>query len=342
MSIDAVALLNVSAARARKSIAEPARVTRLGPDACGVSLAQRHLALEVRPADTAARLIAELGDALALHHDPRGVLLYPDVAEPGPGKYDALVEALEDGGYWVHRSLLTMSTEELEALDEEEDRSGGFIDRLGGLIERSGTGSTAPIVAVDLHQTKPSASDFERLSQITTLRTLDLRRVDTLTRGALVQLSALQNLEQLTLDELKIGDDELLLLGGMPSLSSLSVIQTRIQGSGFAALARLPAFKELVIGYTPLDDDGLRVIAELPHLEVLRLAPSNVTDAGIKHLATHTRLRVLDLSRTRVTDAVIPSLLAMPALQRLTLRGTAITETGLSRLRQRAGLEVMG
>jgi hypothetical protein len=77
MSIDAIALLHVSATKARKSVPDPARVTRLGPNACGVSLHQKHLGLEVRLPQAAAFLRAEVGDALALHHDPRGVLLVP-------------------------------------------------------------------------------------------------------------------------------------------------------------------------------------------------------------------------------------------------------------------------
>ena len=341
MSIDAVALLHVSAARARKDLPDSAHVIQLGPDACGVSLFQKHLGLEVRPAQTAAILQQVVGAALALHDDPRGVLLYPDVAEPSPAKYDALVDGLEDAGFWIESDLLTKSSEELEEADEDDDRTGGFIDRLGGLVQREGKGRTAPIVGVDLHQTKPSPEDFRRLSEISTLRVLDLRRVATLSLRALVQLGKLQKLERLTLDELKIGDDELSLLAKMSSLSTLSVVKTRIQGKGFAALAELPALKEIVIGYTPLDDRGLRDLAKLPHLEVLKLAPSNVTDVGVAHLGKHRRLRELDASRTRITDAVVPALLEAPALERVTLRTTAVSAAGLARLRKRKGLEVV-
>ena len=341
MSIDAVALLHVPAARARKVVPDGARVTALGPDACGVSLFQKHLGLEVRPAQTAAILQSVVGAALALHDDPRGILLYPEVADPSPATYDTLVDALEDAGFWIESDLLTKSTEELDEADEEDDRTGGFIDRLGGLIQREGKGRSAPIVAVDLHQTKPSPEDFRRLAEISTLRVLDLRRVATLSLRALVQLGKLQKLERLILDELKIGDDELSLLAKMSSLSTLSVVKTRIQGAGFAALAQLPAFKELVIGYTPLDDRGLRDIAKLSHLEVLKLAPSNVTDVGVAYLGKHRRLRELDASRTRITDAVVPALLEAPALERVTLRATAVTAAGLARLRKRTGLEVI-
>jgi len=340
MSIDAVALLHVSAAKARKTVPSAARVIRLGPDACGVPLLEKQAGLEVRPAQAAALVQAELGEALGLHRDPRGVLLYPDVAEPVPSTYDALVASLEAASFWVDRTLLAMSNDELDARDAVEERDGGFIERIGGLVEREGEGRTAPIVAVDLHQTKPSPDDFDRLSQITTLRALDLRRAVTLTRGALIQLGNLHRLERLTLDELKIGDDELSLLADIPRLASLSVVKTRIQGAGFAALARLSAFREIVIGYTPLDDDGLRVIAALPHLEVLKLAPSNVGDVGVAAVAKHPGLRVLDASRTRVTDAVVHALLAAPALESLTLRGTAISAGGFASLRKRDGLVV--
>ena len=340
MSIDAVALLHVSAAAARKSVPDAEYVTRLGPDACGVSLFQKHAELQISPAQAAIRLHADLGAALALHHDPRGVLLFPDVAEPGPAKYEALVASLEEASFWIDLGLLALSDQKLRVLEAKHERAGGFIERLGGLITRTGEERTGAIVAIDLHNTMPSAEDFRQISQIKTLRVLDLRRVVTLTRSAILELVKLPKLERLVLDELKIGDAELELMAGAQSLSSLSVVKTRIQGAGFAALAGLPALKELFIGFTPLDDAGLRVIAKLPHLEVLKLAPSNVTDAGIKRLARHPRLRVLDASRTRITDAVVPALLEAPALRTLTLRGTAISETGLSRLRARKNLQV--
>lgn len=340
MSIDAIALLHVSAAEARKIAPDAARIEHLGPDACAVSLFDKHLGLEVRPTQAAALLQSVLGDALALHDDPRGVLLYPDVAEPRSAKYEALVASLEDASFWVESELLTMSSDELDDLADEQDRAGGFIERLGGLIERDGKGTAAPIVGVDLHQTKPSTQDFRLLAQIKTLRTLDLRRVSTLSPAALMQLGKMEALERLTLDELKIGDDDLTLVAGITTLTSLSLIKTRVQGSGFKALAKLPAFKELVIGYTPLDDAGMRAVAKLPHLEVLKLAPSNVTDTGVAHLSAHPRLRVLDASRTRVTDAVVPALLAAPALESVSVRQTAISAAGIARLRKRKGLEV--
>ncbi len=337
MSIDAIALLHVSAAKAKKRVEDPDHVTRLGPDACGVSLFQRQMGLEVRPVQTAVLLREALGEALDLHDDPRGILLYPDVAEPAATTYEALVKELEEGSFWIERELLGQSREELDTLDEKQNREGGFIDRLGGLVrkERDGT-----IVGVDLHQTQPGSEDFARLCALESLKALDLRRVFTLTRGALAQLTKLRSLERLWLDELKIGDEELELLAEIPNLSALSIVKTRVQGAGFAPFATLPAFKEITIGYTPLDDAGLEVIARLPHLEVLKLAPSNVTDVGVSALSKHPKLRTLDASRTRITDAVIPALLAAPALESVSLRATAITEAGLSRLRGRKDLSV--
>lgn len=344
VSIDAVALLRISAAKARRRAADPACILPLGPDACGVFLGHRHEALEAQTSLAAALVQTALGPALALHDDPRGVLLYPDVAEPKRATYEKLVHDLESGSFWVEPALLALSPAVLmDRMEQGEvgDRAGGFIERLGGLIEREGDGRSGPIVAVDLHQTKPSPHDFQRLSEIRTLRALDLRRVSTLTRSALLQLSNLPALERLTLDELKVGDAELSLLTGMRSLSALSVARTRIQGAGFAALERLPTLTEIVLGYTPLDDEGLRTLLTLPHLQVLKLAPSNITDVGLAYVAKHRGLRVLDASRTRVTDAVVPALLEAPALERLVLRATALTAAGIRRLRSRGGLEVV-
>lgn len=341
MSIDSVALLHISALQARKAVPKGKTVIALGPDACGVSLAKKHVALELDPDEAAERLLSEVGGALRLHTDRRGVLLYPSAVEPKRGTYAALVSELEDEGFWIDRDMLDQSTRDLEDDEDDEDNDGAFIERLGGVYERDGKGRDAPIVSVSLHNTTPSAEDLERLIELTALRDLNLRRVLTLTRGTLVQLAKLKNLERLVLDELRISDEEVEILSDIPRLTSLSLIKTRVQGDGFLGFTEHAALKEIIIGYTPLDDDGLHSIVKLPHLESLKLEPSNVKDAGVSAVAKHAKLRVLNASRTRITDAVLPALIAAPSLESVSLRGTALTASALARLRKRKNLQVI-
>ncbi|WP_394821713.1 hypothetical protein [Pendulispora albinea] len=58
--------------------------------------------------DAARDWLAQFGDALPdIHHDPRGVLFFPDSCEPDGSTYDAVVAEIGERGIWV-------------ALDEDE------------------------------------------------------------------------------------------------------------------------------------------------------------------------------------------------------------------------------
>ena len=94
MSIDIVALLRGPApSRARG-------VVRLVEGGCLFATLQRwiddddELAFVVR---------STVGDALDAHDDPRGVLVFPDVAEPAAPSYDGVVAELGRDARWVPR-----------------------------------------------------------------------------------------------------------------------------------------------------------------------------------------------------------------------------------------------
>ena len=52
-------------------------------------------------AQVALALWHSFGDALDAHRDPRGVFLFPDVAEPQATTYEGVIAEIGEGGIWV-------------------------------------------------------------------------------------------------------------------------------------------------------------------------------------------------------------------------------------------------
>src|SRR4051812_29746152 len=101
MGIDAFALLKLSAPDVRKSFfGRLDRVRTFGPDAVAFFTALRFEDLRRDPTLASQALASALGGAALRHTDPRGVLVFPDVAEPRASTYDELVTELEPAGFW--------------------------------------------------------------------------------------------------------------------------------------------------------------------------------------------------------------------------------------------------
>jgi hypothetical protein len=104
MSIDTVAVLRITRLPPPETpfgFAHP--VTHRG-DATLINLMHRH---EGTPADEAAWALRRLvGPALDAHDDPRGVLLFPEIADPQSGSYAAIVAEIEARGSGVWTELV--------------------------------------------------------------------------------------------------------------------------------------------------------------------------------------------------------------------------------------------
>ena len=53
--------------------------------------------------EIAFQIRSALGDALDAHDDPRGILVFPDVASPSARTYEGIVRELGDDARWVQR-----------------------------------------------------------------------------------------------------------------------------------------------------------------------------------------------------------------------------------------------
>ena len=99
LSIDAVALLRI-----RKLAAPPSAfgVVRSVEHRGNASLFNTFNRFDgTAPDEHALALRRVLGSLLDAHDDPRGILFFPDVCEPGAKSYDAIVREVESAGVWA-------------------------------------------------------------------------------------------------------------------------------------------------------------------------------------------------------------------------------------------------
>ncbi len=77
---------------------EQVRRTPRGKDAASIPLG---VPFSTDPDELADRLLEVLGDDLLGHDDERGVLVFPSIAELQAVGYEAVVEAIGEGGVWI-------------------------------------------------------------------------------------------------------------------------------------------------------------------------------------------------------------------------------------------------
>ena len=109
MGIDAVAVIKPPPPSRLRSVLDPDRdsVVVLDDDTLLISTFIRLEACR-NDLDEARGWLSGYGVRLLEgHDDPRGVLFFPDVAEPRGRTYDEVVAQVEDGGVWVPASVLT-------------------------------------------------------------------------------------------------------------------------------------------------------------------------------------------------------------------------------------------
>jgi hypothetical protein len=95
MAITALALLRIQAPAALAS--QAGRVVRLD-DAI---LLNTRADFSNEPEDLSRIVREQVGDALDLHSDPRGIFLIPDVAAPTARTYDGVIAEVGEGGEWA-------------------------------------------------------------------------------------------------------------------------------------------------------------------------------------------------------------------------------------------------
>lgn len=187
--------------------------------------------------------------------------------------------------------------------------------------------------------------DLACLRHAPRLRSLGLRNCHGLADADLVDLAALTDLEQLSLQFSGLGDagirhlaplqrlrtldlffnhrlgerslDTLTALAGL-ELLNLGLTMDSLGDAGITALARMDRLTHLDLGYMrrPLTDASLAALGGCASLESLALGSAALTDAGVARLAGAERLRRLELwDPAKLTD---PSLVTIGRLSSLT------------------------
>lgn len=140
MGTDAVALLRI-----RKLAAPPSRFGKhLVQHRGDASLFHTFVRFGTPPDELALALRQTLGALLDAHDDPRGVLFFPDVAEPKRRSYGALVAELGEAGIWAAMVGADHVPERYAAAEPNS-----HAELVGRLIEKLGRdeGSALDLVA---------------------------------------------------------------------------------------------------------------------------------------------------------------------------------------------------
>jgi Leucine-rich repeat (LRR) protein len=152
------------------------------------------------------------------------------------------------------------------------------ITNLGGKASPDSHLADAPVLSIDLHNTRTTDAD-------------------------LAMLQGLSKLTNLNLYGTKITDAGLSHIGELRALEILNLNETSTTDSGLPALQRFIRLRELSLARTRVTDAGLPSLAGLVELRQLTLNGTQITDAGLVHLKKLRNLRHLYLLRTSITPA---------------------------------------
>jgi internalin A len=174
-----------------------------------------------------------------------------------------------------------------------------WITRLGGRVERNGSGE---VVAIHLPNTW--INDTEML-----------------------ELPSYESLERLDLSHTRISDEGLLRLRAARNIRDLDLLYAeQITDLGMNVIKGWRNLKRLNLRGTRVADETLAIVGELRQMEWLDIANTGVTDNGLENLAPLTNLKHLGMGRSRVSDAAAGIIRILSTLESIDLggpRGTA-------------------
>lgn len=164
------------------------------------------------------------------------------------------------------------------------------VEKQGGTVVRDAAGR---IVEISLARTWANDADIERLSEVTTLKRLDLSLTYVSDRG-LEHVKRLAQLEDLNLYAAEfITDAALAYLRGHRQLQRLNLRGTDVTDTSLAFIAALPNLKALDISFTQITDVGLEHLAALAALEELNLGGNKISGVGLHVLKLLPNLKKL-------------------------------------------------
>jgi hypothetical protein len=160
-----------------------------------------------------------------------------------------------------------------------------------------------------------SRQDFESISTLPHVVSLDLSTIGRLQDDDLAFLSKLEDLTTLALDRPRVSgantfgpqtlsrlnDGALKHIRGLKKLSSLSLSHNGITDAGLESLQGLQALNTLELANNPITDEGLKKLAKLQALGTLDLEGTQVTSAGLDALKGLKKLKFIRVENTAIT-----------------------------------------
>jgi hypothetical protein len=202
------------------------------------------------------------------------------------------------------------------------------LEASGATVEREGK----RIVSVGLDKATSLETILPLLTRLPDLEELSLANPG-LSDDDVNVLKSLPKIQRLSLMGAPVGDGALAVVGTLPALRALNIIGTKVTDAGLTRLKDLTGLEYLGLKGTAVTDAGLEHLKDLTALNNLNLADTKVTDAGLSRLAGLTRLESLNLSNDNVSDAGLARLGGLSGLAGLNLTGTKVTDAGLVHLK---------
>jgi beta-lactamase regulating signal transducer with metallopeptidase domain/protocatechuate 3,4-dioxygenase beta subunit len=191
-----------------------------------------------------------------------------------------------------------------------------------------------------LHKGQATDEGLKTLAALKNLKTLYIWDAEHVTDTGTRHLANLTTLQDVHINNGKIGDPSLEVFSRLPKLCLLSLQGNSFSDDGLKHLARMKQLRVLWVGMSRLSitDAGVAALSGLTALEELDLQGGPVSDAGVAALKPLKQLRTLYLAgdreggASRITDASIETLLGFAKLQYLGVQNTWMTADGIRRL----------
>lgn len=213
-----------------------------------------------------------------------------------------------------------------------------WVQEAGGRTTVDPRRIDASIKRVTLRECEVSAELVQAISQLKTIRELDLYGAR-LPKDALEDLSEMSQLSWLNLAGTNLHDADLKFLRRM-DVARLA-LPPATSDQGLAHIEHMKQLHALHLGDTQVTSEGLQRLIQMPKLTELSLANTATTDATLATIAQLTGLEHLTLSHTQVTDRGMPQLLSLRRLDYLSLEGCRVTDASLDTLKQMTHLFVL-
>ena len=185
-----------------------------------------------------------------------------------------------------------------------------------------------------------SESGLDQLHALPSLFGVILRGPN-VTESALVHLSNLSALKELSFAEVPVTDSGLNHLKKLTGLKKFSLYKSEVTGAGLSSISRCNQMNFLLLKDSPVTDEGMLHLKGMTSLSQLWLTNTLVSDGGVASLSELVNLQILYLNKTQVTDIGLTHLKGMQNLNTLLLSDTAVTDAGLKHLQGLTGLKTL-